>query len=73
VPRPGPPAALHQGSELPPVQRLGAGGPGLPVLREDQVVGMTTGPDGAGGNGIVPVEAIRAFLASQAALLAALP
>ena len=48
----------------------GAGDPGLPVLWSDQVVGMTTG---ASGQGMVPIAAIRAFLDSQAALLAALP
>jgi len=73
VPRPGPPAALHQGDPPAPARPPGSGGPGLPVLVEDQVVGMTTEPDGAAGDGVVAVEAIRAFLADQAALLAALP
>ena len=70
VPRPGPPATLYQGNALPPVSAPGA--PGLPVLVDDQVVGMTTGT-GTAGQSVVPVDAIRAFLDSQAALLAAVP
>jgi hypothetical protein len=73
VPRPGPAAALYQGSALPPVRPPGASDPGLPLLLDGQVVGMTTGAAGAAGQGVVSVDAIRAFLDSQAALLAAVP
>ena len=72
MPRPGPAAALYQGSGLPPVRPLDAGAPGLPVLLDGEVVGMT-GAGGGPGQEVVPVEAIRAFLDSQAALLAAVP
>jgi Trypsin-like peptidase domain len=71
MPRPGPAAALHEGSAPLPMQPAGASTPGLPVLVGDQVIGMTTGA--AGAPGIVPIAAIHAFLDSQAALLAALP
>ena len=73
VPRPGPAAALHQGAAPAPALPPGTGDPGLPVLVDDQVVGMTTGAAGASGQGMVPIAAIRAFLDSQAGLLAALP
>jgi S1-C subfamily serine protease len=73
VPRPGPAAELYQGSAPPPVRPPGAGAAGLPVLLDDQVVGMTAGVAGTLGDGVVPIDAIRAFLASNAALLAALP
>ena len=71
VPRPGPAAALHEGSAPVPMHPAGASTPGLPVLVGNQVVGMTTGA--AGTPGIVPIAAVHAFLDSQAALLAALP
>jgi Trypsin-like peptidase domain len=73
MPRPGPPAALYEGSMLPPVRPLDASEPGLPVLVDGQVVGMTTGAVGAPGQEVVSIDAIRAFLDSQAALLAAVP
>jgi hypothetical protein len=73
VPRPGPAAALYQGTAPAPARPLGAGDPGLPVLWDGQIVGMTTGAADVPGQGIVPSAAIRAFLDSQAALLAAMP
>jgi S1-C subfamily serine protease len=72
VPRPGPAAKLYQGRAPPPVRPPGAIAAGLPVLLDDQVVGMTAAA-GAPGDGVVPLDAILAFLASNAALLAALP
>ena len=66
VPRPGTPAALYAGAAPAPP----AGGlPGLPVLLDDEVVGMAAGA----GQEPVPAAAIRAFLDGQAALLAAIP
>jgi hypothetical protein len=73
MPRPGPVATLYEGSMLPPVRPLDKSAPGLPVLVDGQVVGMTTGAAGAAGQEVVPIDAIRAFLDSQAALLAAVP
>jgi len=70
VPRPGPAATLYDGTAPAPAQAAGADGAGLPVLSSGEVVGMTAG---AAGQRIVPIAAIRAFLDSQAALLAALP
>lgn len=72
VPRPGPAAALYEGAAPALTLPSGASDPGLPVLWSDQVVGMTTAT-GASGQGMVPIAAIRAFLDSQAGLLAALP
>jgi hypothetical protein len=68
VPRPGPAADLYEGSTLQPGRPLGGGEPGLPVLVDGQVVGMTTP-----SQEVVSIDAIRAFLDSQAALLAAVP
>jgi Trypsin-like peptidase domain len=73
MPRPGPPAALYEGSMLPPVRPLDTSEPGLPVLVDGQVVGMTTGAAGAAGQEVVSIDAIRVFLDNQAALLAAVP
>ena len=73
MPRPGPAATLYEGSMLPVVRPLGKSAPGLPVLVDGQVVGMTTGAAGAAGQEVVSIDAIRAFLDSQAALLAAVP
>ena len=67
VPRPGPAAALDEGSLPAPVRAAGDDAPGLPVLADDRVVGMTA------GEGMVPVAAIRGFLEDHAALLATLP
>jgi hypothetical protein len=73
VPRPGPALSLYQGGAVaagqvdgPPDQ------PGRPVFWNDRVVAMTTGHAGEPGD-VVPVDAIHAFLDSQASLLAAVP
>jgi hypothetical protein len=58
---------------LPPVRPLDQSAPGLPMLVDGQVVGMTTGAAGAPGQEVVSIDAIRAFLDNQAALLAAVP
>jgi Trypsin-like peptidase domain len=73
MPRPGPAATLYEGSMLPPVRPLAKSAPGLPVLVAGQVVGMTTGAAGEPGQKVVSIDAIRAFLDSQAGLLAAVP
>jgi S1-C subfamily serine protease len=73
VPLPGPAAALYEGTALPPVRPLGASDPGLPLLLDGQVVGMTTGAAGVPGHEVASIDAIRAFLDGQAALLAAVP
>jgi hypothetical protein len=72
VPRPGPVVALYQGAILPARPAGADGGPGRPVLSDEQVVGMTTGVAAEHG-GIVSVDAIRAFLEGQAGALAAIP
>jgi hypothetical protein len=73
MPRPGPAATLYEGSMLPPMRPLNTSEPGLPVLVDGEVVGMTTAAAGAPGQEVVSIDAIRAFLDSQAALLAAVP
>jgi hypothetical protein len=73
MPRPGPAATLYEGSMLPPVRPLAKSAPGLPVLVDGRVVGMTTGVAGAAGQEVVSIDAIRVFLDNQAALLAAVP
>jgi hypothetical protein len=58
---------------LPPVRPLDKSAPGLPMFVAGQVVGMTTGAAGEPGQKVVSIDAIRAFLDSQAGLLAAVP
>jgi hypothetical protein len=73
VPRPGPALALYEGAPPAALRPSGSGDPGLPVLWGDQVVGMTSAAAATPGQGMVASVAIRAFLDSEADLLAALP
>jgi S1-C subfamily serine protease len=74
VPRPGPALVLAEsGSPRPGYRAGGDDPPGRPVVADGQVVGMTTGVAGGYGGEVVPIAAIRAFLASQAAVFAAVP
>ena len=56
------------GREITPIRPLGASDPGLPVFSNDEVVGMTTS-----GQEVASIDSIRAFLDSQAGVLAAVP